>query len=616
MRPPTTSSAGSATVGSHELDIHYRLPSDFFALWLGADRHYSCAMWGDDPRTLEQAQQAKVDFYLRSTRSGPSRILDVGCGWGAVLHELVDRLPEAEAVGLTVTQAHADAARASSPRITALCTDWRDFEPAEPFDLILNFEALEHFEAEDEASPGSAYSAYFGRCFEWLRPGAPMWLQVICAAGVSRPRAADGPLNAFIYETVFPNSSLPNIGPLLAASEPYFRVELIHDGTVDYSRTLRAWYRNLRDQIDDATDVVGAEVAGSFLLYLAACEVVFRRRDVELYRIVFRRRDAPLIVGLDQPASKPIADDRWRSSVEPSAVDAGQRGASVAALEQHYGLGAPFFSLWLDPNLVYSAGRWGDDVPGSGTAELDRAQCRKLDFYGACMPVSPRVLDIGCGWGGTLARMLDTWGATKADGITLSPDHEAHCRRLFAGQDRVSVTLAGWDEFATDSRYDAIISLEAIEHFAHDMSSRSQRHEIYSAFFERAYGWLDDRGVLCLQSSCIEGVARVGGGPIATLIRSEIYPESLPPYLSELLIAAAPYFSLEQVLCDPSEHVKTLRAWHLGLRESKAAIADRFGADVYRRYVQYVSACEHLFRTGEWTVAFMVMRRRPVAANP
>jgi cyclopropane-fatty-acyl-phospholipid synthase len=593
------------------------LPAAFFDLWLGANRHYSCARWGDDAqrRTLDLAQQAKVDFYLGASQGQPSRILDVGCGWGAALHELLDRLPEAKGIGLTVTQAHADAVEAPSPRVTGLCTDWRDFEPTEPFDLILNFEALEHFEAEDEAAPGSQYAAYFRTCSEWLESGSPMWLQVICAAGENRPVAADGPLNTFIYETIFPNSSLPNMASVLASSEPYFRVDVMEDGTADYSRTLRAWHRNLRDRIDAATEIVGSEVASSFLLYLAACEVVFRRRDVELYRIVFRRRDSPLLVAFEDPASKPIDDDRWRGSAGLTTVDGGQLGASVEALEQHYGLGAPFFSLWLDPNLVYSAGHWGDAVPDPAGAELDRAQRRKLDFYGARMPEGARVLDIGCGWGGTLARLLDEWSATAADGITLSPDHEAYCRRRFAGDDRATVTLAGWDDFETEARYDAIISLEAIEHFAQDMSSRRQRHDIYEAFFERAHGWLEGRGVLCLQSSCIEGADKVGGGPIANLIRGEIYPESLPPYLSELLITAAPYFSFEHVWCSPAGHAKTLRAWHLGLRRSRAEIEERWGADAYRRYVQYVSACEHLFRTGEWTVSFMVLRRRPVVAK-
>lgn len=605
-----------STPAAHALDSHYGLPPAFFDLWLGADRHYSCAVWGDDAegRTLDEAQQAKVDFYLDASQARPTRILDVGCGWGAALHALLDRRPEAEAIGLTVTQAHADAAGAPSSRVTGLCTDWRAFEPAEPFDLILNFEALEHFEAEDEAIPGSQYAAYFSRCAEWLRPGSSMWLQVICAAGERRPVAADGPLNSFIYGTIFPDSSLPTIGAVLAAAEPHFRVEVIEDGTADYGRTLRAWYRNLRERIVDAADIVGSEVASSMLRYLAACEVVFRRRDVELHRMVFRRRDTALHVAFDEPASKPIDDERWRSRLGSAAIDDGEVGASAEALEQHYGLGAAFFSLWLDPNLVYSAGLWDDEAPDPDGTALDRAQRRKLDFYGARMPPAARVLDLGCGWGGTLGRLLDGWGATRGDGITLSPDHEAYCRRRFDGDERATVSLAGWDDFETDARYDTIISLEAIEHFARDLSSRRERHEIYTRFFERAHRWLEGSGVLFLQSSCIEGAAEVGSGPIANLIRSDIYPESLPPYLSELLITAAPYFSLEHIRCSATEHANTLRAWHLGLRRSRAEIERRFGTEAYRRYVQYVSACEHIFRTGEWTVAFMVLRRRPAVA--
>ena len=94
-----------------------------------------------------------------------------------------------------------------------------------------------------------------------------------------------------------------------------------------------------------------------------------------------------------------------------------QAGASPAAIASHYDLSNEFFQLVLGPDMVYSCALFceGDD--------LAAAQMRKLDYHiaesGALR--ASRVLDVGCGWGALLRRLVDHAGVGHAVGLTLSP---------------------------------------------------------------------------------------------------------------------------------------------------------------------------------------------------
>ena len=52
-------------------------------------RLYSCAYWKDGTKTLEDAQQNKIDHIAKklSIKKG-QKILEVGCGWGGMAFEI------------------------------------------------------------------------------------------------------------------------------------------------------------------------------------------------------------------------------------------------------------------------------------------------------------------------------------------------------------------------------------------------------------------------------------------------------------------------------------------------------------------------------------------------
>src|SRR6478672_12651683 len=74
---------GSLKPHFEEVQAHYDLSDDFFALFLDPTRTYSCAKFNTPQSTLQEAQEAKIDLSLDKCELQPGQtLLDIGCGWG------------------------------------------------------------------------------------------------------------------------------------------------------------------------------------------------------------------------------------------------------------------------------------------------------------------------------------------------------------------------------------------------------------------------------------------------------------------------------------------------------------------------------------------------------
>src|SRR5688572_10845533 len=83
---------------------HYDLSDDFFALFLDPSMTYSCAKFDTPETSLADAQRAKIDLSLGKCELKPGmRLLDVGCGWGATALRAAEKYG-ARVTGLTLSQ--------------------------------------------------------------------------------------------------------------------------------------------------------------------------------------------------------------------------------------------------------------------------------------------------------------------------------------------------------------------------------------------------------------------------------------------------------------------------------------------------------------------------------
>ncbi len=266
---------------------HYDVGNDFYRLWLDDSLSYSCALWEGPEDTLEQAQERKLRHHLGAVHAGGARsVLDIGCGWGAILDRLAVQHGVARSVGLTLSEEQAAYVRAQGlPGVEVRLENWMHHQPAERYDGIISIGAFEHFARPDEtpAEKVRIYREFFSRCRDWLHDGGALSLQTIAYANMSPSDAS-----TFIQQEIFPNADLPTFAEIAQAAEGVFEIESVSNGRLDYARTLEEWGRRLRANREPAVELVGPETVARYARYLKLSALGFRMGKLCLLRLVFR----------------------------------------------------------------------------------------------------------------------------------------------------------------------------------------------------------------------------------------------------------------------------------------------------------------------------------------
>lgn len=267
------------------VQAHYDLSNEFFALFLDPSMTYSCAFFERDDMALEEAQRAKIDLALGKLDLRPGlRLLDVGCGWGATLRRAVERY-EVRAVGLTLSQNQYDLARQRladlGDRVEVRLQGWEEFD--EPVDRIVSIGAFEHFREE-------RFAPFFAKCQRSLPADGRMLLHTILrmtmadqdAAGIQTTHE-DILFFKWIHREIFPGGQLrPREFVVRYAEAAGFRVTKVQPLAANYARTLEAWAANLKANREKAVALTSEDVYETYMHYLTGCAPYFRRGDTNV----------------------------------------------------------------------------------------------------------------------------------------------------------------------------------------------------------------------------------------------------------------------------------------------------------------------------------------------
>src|SRR5262245_59367081 len=246
---------------------------------------YSCAFFDPPELTLAEAQRAKIDLALGKCDLQPGkRLLDIGCGWGAVIRRAVES-HGVRAVGLTLSANQCELARARladlADRAEVRLQGWEEFD--EPVDRIVSIGAFEHFREE-------RFTAFFDMCRRLLPADGRLLLHTIVKRDLAELTALgleitheDVLFNKFILKTIFPGGQLRPAGVVRRYAEAGgFRVERVHSLREHYARTLDAWSANLSAARDRAVAVASAEVYDTYMRYLTGCARYFRSGHLDV----------------------------------------------------------------------------------------------------------------------------------------------------------------------------------------------------------------------------------------------------------------------------------------------------------------------------------------------
>jgi cyclopropane-fatty-acyl-phospholipid synthase len=136
------------------------------------------------------------------------------------------------------------------------------------------------------------------------------------------------------------------------------------------------------------------------------------------------------------------------------------RRGSRRNIVEHYDLGNDFYRAWLDPEMVYSSGFYGD-----GARSLEEAQRAKFDLVLEFLDPKhgEEILEIGSGWG-ALARHIATNANANVTGITLSDEQLALSRAAAADEALDGKCRFHLQDYRdVQGQFDHIVSIEMIE---------------------------------------------------------------------------------------------------------------------------------------------------------
>jgi cyclopropane-fatty-acyl-phospholipid synthase len=269
-----------------------------------------------------------------------------------------------------------------------------------------------------------------------------------------------------------------------------------------------------------------------------------------------------------------------------------KRGGTEAAIKHHYDISNEFYALWLDETMTYSCGLWHE---GDDPENLAEAQRRKLDFHLAAAGASRahRILDIGCGWGSLLERALGHPQMENATGLTLSDAQIDHIRAR--GNERVDVRKESWIDHRPEHKYDSIVSIGALEHFASPDDTVQEKIGLYREFFHKCRSWLRPEGAMSLQTIAYGTMLPSENNEF---ISTHIFPDSELPQPHEIVEAASGLFELTALRNDRAQYGRTCDLWYRTLRRRRPEAVAIVGEEKVRQYEAYLRLSSFGFYSG------------------
>jgi cyclopropane-fatty-acyl-phospholipid synthase len=293
-----------------DIEFTYTSIDRIFRMSLGELADFSGAKYdGDFALTLEQAQARKHDYIAEQIGIGPGRrLLDLGCGWGALLDFARGR--GASGVGVALSSAQVASCRRHGLEVHLKDARTVARDSYGSFDAVASLGAWEHFCSPDEYRAGrqeQIYRSLFANAAGMLPAGGRFYLQTMVfgrnmipleEVGADAARDSDAFI-LFLLGCQFPGSFLPSgLDQLVRCAEPHFRVVESSSGRLDYIETIAQWNKrigapSMRKNLLKLTLLPhwlrSSEFRFAFTSGVSANKVSFERELLDHHRIVFEK---------------------------------------------------------------------------------------------------------------------------------------------------------------------------------------------------------------------------------------------------------------------------------------------------------------------------------------
>ena len=289
----------SETGARRNIQRHYDLSNELFALFLDETMTYSSALFEEDGQggpvasgaaapagpanraagpapgqpDLAAAQRRKIDRLLDETRVGPgTRVLEIGTGWGELAIRAAARGAWVRTVTISAEQRDLAIRRVSEAglagRVSVELLDYRRVDGQ--YDAIVSVEMI-------EAVAERYWPEYFAVLDRLLAPGGRVGLQAITMP--HQRMLATRRTQTWILKYIFPGGQIPSVTSIEAnvAAHTGLRVAGRSGFGMHYAQTLGLWRDRLLARQDELARLGFDEVFGRmWLLYLCYAEAGFR----------------------------------------------------------------------------------------------------------------------------------------------------------------------------------------------------------------------------------------------------------------------------------------------------------------------------------------------------
>jgi len=274
----------------HNVVHHYDLGNSFFKLWLDRRMVYSCAYFRDPEDDIDKAQEQKLEYLCAKLRLSPGeRLLDIGCGWGA-LAIYAAHTRGSSVVGITLSE---EQLREATGRVAELgvgervelrLQDYREVSEEGGFDKIVSVGMFEHVGREHMLE-------YLGHTARLLKTGGIGVLQTI-------GRMSEGSVNPWVHKYIFPGLYLPSLAQLARGlAKSGMNIIDVENLRMHYAYTLDRWADAFELRIDQIRAMFGERFVRMWRMYLHSSAATFRYGYLNLWQITFSKglvNDLPL----------------------------------------------------------------------------------------------------------------------------------------------------------------------------------------------------------------------------------------------------------------------------------------------------------------------------------
>ena len=262
----------------HHYDIGGEKGEKLYDIFLDRKhRLYSCAYWKNDTKTLEDAQQNKIDHIVKKLdiKKG-QKVLEVGCGWGGMAFEIAKQKNcEVKGISLSKNQINYCKQKAKELKldnqVSFELADYREIDGH--YDRIYSVGMFEHVGKK-------FYKVFFESMNKLLKEDGIFLLHTIGV--VDKPT----PPNKFINKYIFPGGVCPSFSQII---KPIEKTGLIVSDSETlirhYDKTLENWLQRFLDKKKEVKDLFDEKFIKMWEFYLASCAAAFRYRDLAVFQL-------------------------------------------------------------------------------------------------------------------------------------------------------------------------------------------------------------------------------------------------------------------------------------------------------------------------------------------